>query len=98
MDALKRDEKGRLVKGTPPGPGRPKGSISLITRLKQRLEEDPRAAEAFLDRYFTNPNNEKHVVEMVDGKPNQKIEAEVTFPKPILGGISEDELQPNDSD
>ena len=25
-NALKRDEKGRLVKGTPPGPGRPKGS------------------------------------------------------------------------
>ena len=25
-NALQRDDKGRLVKGTPPGPGRPKGS------------------------------------------------------------------------
>ena len=34
-EPIKRDEKGRWIKGNPPGPGRPKGST-----LKEYQEQD----------------------------------------------------------
>lgn len=37
--ALERDEKGRLVKGTPPGPGRPKGSQDFKTKFYLMLDK-----------------------------------------------------------
>ena len=36
---LKRDEKGRLVKGTPPGPGRPQGSVGYETMMNEAIKE-----------------------------------------------------------
>jgi hypothetical protein len=36
---LIRDEKGRLVKGTPPGPGRPKGALSFATKWQRMVEK-----------------------------------------------------------
>ena len=74
MDALKRDKKGRLVKGTPPGPGRPLGSVSVITKLKQQFADDPKGFDEFVERYKENPNNEKHIAEMIDGKPSQSVD------------------------
>lgn len=67
---------GRFQKGDDPRRnmnGRPKGSVSVITRLKQIFEENPDDFEDFIKRYKDNPSNEKHVVEMLDGKPRQNI-------------------------
>ncbi len=38
-NALKRDEKGRLVKGTPPGPGRPPGSLDFKTKFYKVIDK-----------------------------------------------------------
>ena len=64
--------------------GRPKGSISVIGALKKAFEENPEEFQEFLSRYKANPNNEKHITEMIDGKANQSIEMEVTLPKPMM--------------
>jgi len=65
-----------FVKGDPRinREGRPKGSISVVTRLKQMFAENPAEFEAFIKRYKENPMNEKHITEMIDGKPQQKLE------------------------
>ncbi len=36
---LIRDDKGRLVKGTPPGPGRPKGSENFATKWERMVKK-----------------------------------------------------------
>lgn len=54
--------------------GRPKGSISPITRVKQIFEEDPDKFSEFIDGYIKDPQNRKHVVEMLDGKPKQALD------------------------
>lgn len=54
--------------------GRPKGAISIIKAVKKKFEDNPEAFEEFLERYINNPQNEKHVAEMIDGKPQQKTD------------------------
>ena len=53
--------------------GRPKGSISPITKVKQIFEADPERFKSFIEKYMDDPANAKHVVEMIDGKPRQNI-------------------------
>jgi hypothetical protein len=98
MTGIKTDEKGKFVKGTAPGPGRPKGSISVITKIKQQFEADPEGFDEFIERYKKNPMNEKHLVEMIDGKPNQKGELEVTMPKPLLHAIFDNDSNQEDNE
>lgn len=54
--------------------GRPVGSISVIARIKKEFREHPEKFEEFLDRYLNNKQNEKHIAEMIDGKPFQKMD------------------------
>ena len=54
--------------------GRPKGSISVIGRLKQMWEENPEEFEEFVKEYKKDPANRKHITEMIDGKPNQPLD------------------------
>jgi|TARA_Y100000310_G_C20703059_1_gene831912 hypothetical protein len=61
--------------------GRPIGAVSVITEIKRMFADDPTALKKFRKRYLDNPNNEKHVVEMIDGKPKQ-----------IIGGDSDNPL------
>lgn len=69
-----RDELGRLKKGVILNPnGRPKGSISPITKIKQIFEEKPEVFQEFVTEYMADPANRKHLVEMLDGKPRQNI-------------------------
>jgi uncharacterized protein YeaO (DUF488 family) len=69
-----RNEKGQIIKGTANPNGRPKGSISVITRLKQMFEENPEDFEEFVKAYKADPSNRKHITEMIDGKPKQDID------------------------
>lgn len=55
------------VSGNPNG--RPVGSISAITRVKQIFEESPAEFEDFIRAYIKDPSNRKHIVEMLDGSP-----------------------------
>lgn len=96
-----RDEKGHFLPGSPGGPGRPPGSISPITKVKQIFEEDPERFKEFIESYIEDPANRKHIVEMIDGKPQQDItsKGERILPTPIMS-IPHTELNalpPNDS-
>lgn len=71
-----RDEQGKFLPGNPGG-GRPKGSVSVMTRLKQMFENDPEDFERFVKTYKENPDNQKHIVEMIDGKPKQSMDLAV---------------------
>jgi len=53
--------------------GRPVGSISALSRLKKEFREHPEKFDEYMERYIKNPANEKHVMEMLDGKPAQAI-------------------------
>jgi hypothetical protein len=96
----KRDEKGRIVKGNDPGPGRPLGSFSLVTILKNKLAElgpDQKRtyAETLIENMLQdalehNDTARKLTFNYSEGLPKQHIEAAVTFPKP-LDDVSEDE-------
>jgi len=94
MNALKRDNKGLLVKGTPPGPGRPKGSISIKDKIRKRLQENPDQFDSLVDYYMENeqPVMRKLLWEMLDGKPKESVDATIHIPKPI------DDVLPNHSD
>lgn len=70
----KRNPDGTFAKGYAGGPGRPVGSVSPITRVKQIFQEKPEVFESFISEYVTDPNNRKHIVEMIDGKPMQKTD------------------------
>ena len=61
--------------------GRPVGSISALSRLKKEFREHPEKFDEYMERYISNPANEKHVMEMLDGKPmqNANVDLGVTF-------------------
>jgi hypothetical protein len=83
ISPIKRDEKGRWVKGNPPGPGRPEGSISLTTMIKQKLmtmSPDRRrtalemlAENIIQDALESNDSMRRYIWDHLDGKAAQKI-------------------------
>ena len=54
--------------------GRPVGSVSPITKLKQMFEADPDKFTKFVEDYRDDPMSRRHIVEMLDGKPRQPID------------------------
>lgn len=54
--------------------GRPPGSISIITRVKQIFQENPKQFESFVRGYVKDERNRKHIVEMIDGKAKQEVD------------------------
>ena len=83
-----RNEKGQFKPGVSGNPkGRPEGSISVIHELKKIFQENPEDFEEFVLRYKKNPQNEKHIAEMIDGKPSQGIDLTTKgkeLPTPII--------------
>ena len=53
--------------------GRTKGSLSVIGKLKQIWKDNPEDFEGFVKQYMEDPNNRKHITEMIDGKAWQNI-------------------------
>ncbi len=80
-----RDEKGRIVSGTPNPYGRPKGSgLSLTTLIKRELEKVPEGqkekyAEILIKKYLKKAivdndfNMQKLIWNYIDGMPRQNI-------------------------
>jgi hypothetical protein len=69
-----RDKEGKFVPGHSGNPaGKPPGTISAIAKVKQIFQENPEEFEKFIEEYIKDPNNRKHIVEMIDGKPKQDV-------------------------
>jgi len=60
--------------------GRPPGKVSPMTWMRHYFESNPQDFDTLMMDYISNPYNEKHVIEMFEGRPAQRInvEAEVT--------------------
>jgi len=87
MDSEGRDEKGRFTPGNPGGPGRPKGSLSLLTLIKHKLDEIPDGweqtiAERLIEEYILgvlekqDGTGVRDLVDRIDGKSVQKFQVE----------------------
>ena len=89
-DPYLRDEKGRLVKGTPGGPGRPKG-LSIKELVRNHLEEHPEDMAKFV-AYFVEKDRSL-AWQMLEGKPPQDITSggDKINPIPIYGGLSSED-------
>lgn len=86
-NALKRDAKGRLVKGTPPGPGRPKGGVSIKDLVRKHLEENPEDLKEFVEHFIKE--NRELAWQMLEGRPSQDVTtAGDKIQIPIYGGVS----------
>jgi len=81
-----RDEKGRLLPGNTANPeGRPKGSFSLVSILKRKLQECPEGVDektyaeqliqTMLDEAIENKNDAqiKNILNYVEGLPKQSV-------------------------
>ena len=81
-----RDDKGRFIEGNNFSQGRPKGSLSLISMLKEELQEEIKdkasgnkitIARALIKKYLKKAVFEEDVrlmidtIDRIDGKPNQ---------------------------
>lgn len=81
--------------------GRPPGTISILTDLKQRLrklkEEDPDTYLSMIDDYWRDKKKRQLLIQMIDGLPKQSVDHSggITV-TPIYGGKSA--LQGHDSD
>lgn len=85
-DPLLRDEKGRLLPGTPPGPGRPKGSVSIKDKVRQYLESHPEEVEAIVEHFVKN--NRELMWQMLEGRPQQDVTSDgKAIPTPLLYAI-----------
>lgn len=79
---LLRDAKGRLMKGTPPGPGRPKGSVSLKEKIIQRLLQEHMDKRLVIEHLADNIVQDgldgkngwdKEILHQLDGMPRQNL-------------------------
>ena len=61
-------------------PGRPKGTISIKTRIKQMLESDPNRFEELCQYYLTKEEMRELLWKMIDGMPTQKLQGDLDSP------------------
>lgn len=88
--------------------GRPKGSVSLLTILKQKLELMPEGdkrsyAEIFIENTLQDAldldgPSRKMVMQYIEGLPMQKTELTHIIPKPLDDVSKNVSIQPNKED
>ena len=84
-----QDHRGRFTEGNPGG-GRPKGSLSLVTILKRELSKgkDSRAIKVVRKLIEQAEAGDvvaaKALLEHIDGKPLQRLLADVTTHEPTI--------------
>lgn len=89
---FKRDQAGRFVDGTAGGPGRPKGSLSLVGLLKKHLRENPEQADLIVSNLVEQAAQAdfralgfiKECLERIDGRTVEKQQIEVTGPQKLV--------------
>lgn len=98
---------GKFKKGNPGG-GKPKGTLSLVTLIKQRLEQvgpdgQRTIAEHFVDNLLQDAlgldtQSRKLLMQYIEGMPLQKTDVEIGFkPTPLLNAIRNNNSSPSDS-
>lgn len=94
--------------------GRPKGSISVVSAIKKKLEECPEGKEKTYLHYLVEKIMKKAIVDddvamikdiinRVDGMPKESVDVKYEEVKPIYGGISKhnsdtEDIQPDKKD
>ena len=84
-DNIKKYRWPKGVSGNPKG--RPKGKLSPIDNIRQMFEKSPEDFNEFLTDYLNDSSNRKHIIEMLDGRPMQRIDHSSLgkeLPTPIL--------------
>ena len=67
-----RDEQGRFIKGVyKGGPGRTKGSISIVNRAKEILRREPERLEELAKDLLENEKLRLELIRQIDGMPKQ---------------------------
>lgn len=54
--------------------GRPKGSISVIGKIKQKFEQNPEYFEEWINEFLEDGATRKAIMEQIDGKPARPID------------------------
>jgi hypothetical protein len=72
-----RNPDGTFAEGNPGGPGRPKGSVSIVAKIKNKFEEDPGCFEEWINKLLEDPSNRKAVMEQIDGNGRRSLTASV---------------------
>lgn len=83
-DGLKRDENGKFVEGTAPGPGRPKGK-SLKEYWKQRFSEMSEQEK----EEFAKKVSPELLWQMAEGRPSAEMQVDATISGPALVRLDE---------
>lgn len=74
VKSAKKQGKHLFKKGQSGNPnGRPKGSLSIVGRIKQKFEDDPKYFDEWLEKLMADPANRRAIMEQIDGKPRQPI-------------------------
>lgn len=76
MQEFKDPKTGRFLPGNPGGPGRPEGSISIMTRIKQKFQEDPELFESYIAEVLTDPKLRSEIIRQIDGAPRQSVDVD----------------------
>jgi hypothetical protein len=77
--------------------GRPPNAVSVVGSIRKMFADNPEAFQEFVLKYLKDPNNRKHVVEMLDGRPKQTSDVSLSMPEPILGSKSQEIIVKEDS-
>lgn len=81
----KRNPDGTFAVGSKGGPGRPKGSVSVMAKIKQYLEEHPDRLDDLVHYYLTEETHRALLLQMIDGRPPQDVTTGgERLPVPIL--------------
>ena len=51
--------------------GRPKGSVSIVAKIKQKFEENPEYFEQYVAEVLEDDKLRKEIIQQLDGKPHQ---------------------------
>lgn len=92
---VKRNAKGQVLAGEPSlnPAGRPKGSLSIIGRLKQMWEEDPADFEAYVKDIRRDKFLRREIIHHIDGKPKERLELSGNLRLGNMEELSNDELE-----
>ena len=85
-DHLKKYKWPKGVSGNPKG--KEPGTLSPKATIRAMFVKNPKRFQEFLEEYIEDPNNRRHLVEMLDGRPHQSGDMEVTLPKSLIELIS----------
>jgi hypothetical protein len=71
---FKDPKTGQFLPGNPGGPGRPQGSVSIITKIKQIFEEQPEFFDSYVAEVLADPKLRAEIIRQIDGSPKQNVD------------------------